>query len=131
LTLDSNIPVIPLPIGQISEVFSNLIDNAYRALDKAYQSPQNSTKTATIRIVTILDKDDTIKVQVIDNVPGGMPLTIREKLFDKPVPSRTPGEGSGLGLWLSKLIMQRIGGDIRIEATGEEGTKMMVEIPLG
>ena len=45
LSLDSKVPVISLPIGQISEVFSNLIDNAYRALDKAYQGKQNSTKT--------------------------------------------------------------------------------------
>ena len=130
LRLDSKIPVILLPIGQISEVFSNLIDNAYRALDKAYQSPQNRRNSATIRIVTILDKNDTIKVQVIDNVPGGIPLSIREKLFYKPVPSRTPGEGSGLGLWLSKLIMRRIGGDIGIEKTGEDGTTMLVVIPL-
>jgi signal transduction histidine kinase len=130
LKLDTNIPVIPLPIGQISEVFSNLIDNAYRALDKSYQNGGTLKKGAKLDVVTSIDKDDTIKVQVIDNVPDGIPLPVRERLFDQPVPSRIPGEGSGLGLWLSKLIMQRIGGNISIEDTGPVGTTMLVEIPL-
>jgi K+-sensing histidine kinase KdpD len=130
LKLDPNIPIIPLPIGQISEVFSNLIDNAYRALDKAYRNGETVKNSAKMVVVTKMDKGGTIKVQVIDNVPNGIPLPIRERLFDKPVPSRTPGEGSGLGLWLSKLILQRIGGNIRIEDTGPGGTTMLVEIPL-
>jgi two-component system, NtrC family, sensor kinase len=130
LELDPGIPVISLPIGQISEVFSNLIDNAYRALDKAYRDGGTLKKDAKVEVETKLDKGDTIKVRVTDNVPDGIPLPVRARLFDKPVPSRTPGEGSGLGLWLSKLIMQRIGGDIRIEETGIGGTTMLVEIPL-
>ncbi|GEM_PF-1422042 len=127
LELGENIPIIPLPAGQLSEVFSNLIDNAFRALDKSFNA-HSATGGARLRVVSCID-GATIKVRVIDNVPGGIPVSIRNKLFGKPVPSKTPNEGSGLGLWLSKLIMQRIGGDIYIEQSGMTGTTMLVEIP--
>lgn len=127
LELGENIPIIPLPAGQLAEVLSNLIDNAFRALDKSLKA--NSTDGgAILRVASCVD-GATIKIRVIDNVPGGIPPSIRNKLFGKPVPSKTPNEGSGLGLWLSKLIMQRIGGDIYIEQSGMTGTTMLVEIP--
>jgi K+-sensing histidine kinase KdpD len=127
IELGKDIPVIPLPVGQLSEVLSNLIDNAYRALGKSFLE-KNMKDGAKLQVTSKLE-GATIRIRVIDNVPGGIPLSVRNKIFEKPVPSKTPNEGSGLGLWLSKLIMQRIGGNIRIEHTGLTGTTMLVEIP--
>lgn len=133
-----NLPVVSLPIGQISEVFQNLIQNAYRELDKAHRARQagkdqpqqeGSFSGAKIVVSTALEEGK-IKVRVKDNVPGGIPTKIQPRLFTRPVSSPIQGEGSGLGLWLSKMIMDSIGGDIRIEYTGMLGTTMLVEIPL-
>lgn len=130
-----NLPVVSLPVGQISEVFQNLIQNAYRELDKAHRARQagktqpQSFTGAKIVVSTALE-DGKIKVRVKDNVPGGIPTKIQPRLFTRPVSSPIQGEGSGLGLWLSKIIMDSLGGDIRIEYTGMIGTTMLVEIPL-
>ncbi|GAB4491317.1 MAG: GAF domain-containing protein [Anaerolineales bacterium] len=133
-----DLPVVSLPAGQISEVFQNLIQNAYRELDKAHRARQaNKDQTqsegafggAKIVVSTALEEGK-IKVRVKDNVPGGIPTKIQPRLFTRPVSSPIQGEGSGLGLWLSKIIMESIGGDIRIEYTGMLGTTMLVEIPL-
>ncbi len=127
LDLDERIPVLSLPVGQISEDFQNLIQNAYRALQKSYHAKSQSG--AKLHVESRLEGDK-IYIRVKDNVPGGIPISVRNRLFDKPVPPKAPGEGSGLGLWLSKLSLRSINGDIRIEKTGLLGTTMLVEIPI-
>ncbi len=131
------LPSVNLPRGQIAEVFQNLIQNAYRELDKAHRflharrdqnPPEVSFGGAKIQVITMFEEGK-IRVRVKDNVPGGIPPKIQSRLFTKPVSPANQEEGSGLGLWLSKMIMDSLGGDIRIEATGLLGTTMLVEIP--
>ncbi len=131
------LPNVNLPKGQIAEVFQNLIQNAYRELEKAHKllhahrdkiPPGVSFGGAKIHVWTALE-DGKVRVRVKDNVPGGIPPKIQPRLFTKPVSPANQEEGSGLGLWLSKIIMDSLGGDIRIEATGLLGTTMLVEIP--
>lgn len=133
-----NLPIVQLPKGQIAEVFHNLIQNAYRELEKAYKRlhayrdqipPGLSFGGAKIQVTTTLE-DGKIRVRVKDNVPGGIPPKIQPHLFTKPVSPTNQQEGSGLGLWLSKMIMESLGGNICIETTGLLGTTMLVEIPL-
>jgi hypothetical protein len=117
--LGDNVPNIRAPIGQISEVFRNLSDNACRAIDgKGHMT------------VASCSSNGIIQVKVEDTGPG-IPPKIQDRLFQKPVPSDEPGGGAGLGLWLSRLMLQTIGGEVRIESTGPKGTTMLVEIPEG
>ena len=118
LDLDDSIPQIRAPIGQVAEVFRNLVDNAYRAMKAGGQL-----------VVTSRLTDGEICVRVRDTGPG-IPLRIQQRLFVKPVPSREPGGGVGLGLWLSRLILQSIGGNIIIEKSDPTGTTMLVQIPV-
>ena len=74
-------------------------------------------------------RDNTIGVRVQDT-GGGIPPEIQDRLFKQPVPSQDPEHGSGLGLWLSRLMLQTIGGNVGIEQTGSQGTTMLVELPL-
>ncbi|MEA3350123.1 MAG: GAF domain-containing protein [Chloroflexota bacterium] len=117
LDLDDSIPLIRAPIGQITEVFRNLTENGCRAMNEG-QLIINSVLT-----------DKGVSVRVKDTGPG-IPPRIQERLFTKPVPSKEPGGGAGLGLWLSRLMLQTLGGDIRIEETGDTGTTMLVQIPV-
>lgn len=114
---DESIPLFRGSSGQIAEVFDNLTDNAYKAMPKGGE----------IRIVSDFS-NDVIMIKVIDSGIG-IPEDIQDRLFKKPVPSRNPGGGSGLGLWLSLLMLQSIGGDITVESSGESGTTMCVTIP--
>jgi GAF domain-containing protein len=115
--LDAANPLIRAPIGQVTEVFRNLVDNACRAMNGSGQLVVASRLT-----------DDRISVRVQDTGPG-IPLGVQERLFSKPVPSKQPGGGVGLGLWLSRLMLQTIGGDVKIEKADSTGTTMLVQIP--
>ncbi len=119
LDLDESMPLIQLPVGQISEIVRNLIDNAYRAMRKGGKL-----------LITSKMEHNTIYIRIKDTAEGGIPSAIRERLFQKPVPAKEPGHGAGLGLWLSKLMLQGIGGDVIIEDTGLTGTIMRVQIPI-
>jgi GAF domain-containing protein len=116
LDLHDAIPLLQAPIGQVSEVFRNLIDNAGRVMTSGGQLTISSQYL-----------DDRIVVKVSDTGPG-IPSTIQDRLFEKPVASKEPGGGTGLGLWLNRLMVQSIGGAIRIEKTGPTGTTILVEL---
>jgi len=116
LNLDDSIPQIRAPIGQVAEVFRNLVDNAYRAMKDGGQLT-----------ITSQYADSIIQVRVQDT-GCGIPPAVQERLFIKPVPSKTPGEGAGLGLWLSQLMLQSMGGDVKIEKSASTGTTMLVQI---
>ncbi|MBN1873933.1 MAG: GAF domain-containing protein [Anaerolineae bacterium] len=116
--LDERIPLIYAPVGQITEVFHNLVDNAYRAMPRG----------GSIKITSCLT-DAMICVRVQDTGPG-IPPEIQARLFGQPVPPKDPEKGSGVGLWLSRLILQTLGGDISIERSDSTGTTMLVKIPI-
>ncbi len=117
--LDESLPLIQASLGQITEIFRNLIENSYKAM-----GADGGTLTIASRRV-----DDRLEVEIQDTGPG-IPANIRDKLFNKPVPSRKPGEGSGLGLWLTNLLLQKYAGEISIEGTGADGTTMLVRLPV-
>jgi len=118
LDLDDSIPLVKVPIAQVSEVFRNLVDNACRAMKGNGQL-----------VVTSCLDDNIVSVRVQDTGPG-IPPRIQERLFVKPVPSKEQGGGSGLGLWLSQLMLRTIGGDIKIDKSDSDGTTMLVRIPV-
>jgi len=119
LDLDDSIPRIHAPIGQIAEIFRNLVDNAYRAMRES---------GGQLTITSRLD-DSIVCIRVQDTGPG-IPSQIQQRLFNRPVPSKDPQEGTGLGLWLSRLILESLGGKIGIEHTDRTGTTMQVQIPV-
>lgn len=117
--LDDALPLIEASLGHITEIFRNLVENSYKAM-----SPDGGNLTIVSRRV-----DDRLEVEIQDTGPG-IPSNIVDKLFKKPVPSRKPGEGSGLGLWLTNLLLQKYAGEISIEKTGADGTTMLVRLPV-
>ncbi len=118
LHLGDDLPHVMAPIGQMTEVFNNLVDNACRAMKDG--------GTLTVTSQYLLPNETCVLVQ--DSGPG-IPPHIQDRLFHKPVPSKEPGGGAGLGLWLSRLILQSVGGDVKIDHTGSVGTAMLVSIP--
>lgn len=119
---DDRIPIMKTPIGQLSEVFKNLIDNAVRAM----QGP------GCIEVSSLFEPFDanrgTIYVRVRDTGTG-IPPKIAERLFTKPVPNADPTQGAGLGLWINNLILKSLNGAIKIESTGSSGTTILVTLP--
>ncbi len=110
-----DIPRLACNVGQLNQVFMNLIMNSSQAMDEG-----------DIWLKTWNDHEN-VYVQVRDNGKGIPEEKLRE-VFNPFY--TTKAEGTGLGLSLSYRIVQAHGGDIIAESEIGEGTTMTVKIPV-
>ncbi len=103
---------------QLNRLFTNLLQNALEACDS------NSR-----RVISVSEEvgDESITVMVADNGEG-IPLEMRSKIF---IPNfTTKSSGTGLGLAMSKTIVEQAKGKIWFETEEGEGTTFYVELPI-
>jgi two-component system, NtrC family, nitrogen regulation sensor histidine kinase NtrY len=103
---------------QINRLFTNLLQNALEAC--------HDQETCAISIQEIL-LEDHVRICVSDNGEG-IPESMRSKIF---IPNfTTKSSGTGLGLAMSKTIVEQAKGKIWFETEENEGTAFFVELPL-
>lgn len=106
--------------GEMLQVLSNLFLNALDALPE-----QDAKFRIRIRIAGKL-----VQMAIADNGQG-IPTSLRASLFKTFGTSK--GKGTGIGLWLSKQIMDRHGGTIRFRSSqrvGNSGTVFLLTFPM-
>jgi signal transduction histidine kinase len=128
----ANLPLVECYVGQLNQVFMNIINNAIDALDSYYCDgrPQKiATNPAQIIITTAVSNNNRVVVEIADNGPG-MTEETKQKLFDPFFTTKPVGQGTGLGLSISYQIIQKHSGVLRCESELGQGTKFSIEIPL-
>jgi len=117
LDLDSNMGLSKLDTGQLKMAFFNLCKNAVEVLVE-------HKVTAPIIRISSVSTAGRIEIVISDN-GSGMPSEIADNLF---VPFKTKKEGgTGLGLTITKKIIDVHGGTIKCE-TGKKGTRFTIII---
>jgi nitrogen fixation/metabolism regulation signal transduction histidine kinase len=116
LELEENIPLLPFDQDRIRRVIINLIKNALQADES--DNP--------VYLSSYL-KDDCIHV-IIEDQGHGIQPNLLEKIFD-PYFS-TKKEGMGLGLPITRLIVEEHGGKIWAESTPGKGTIFFIKLPI-
>ncbi|MDH8677836.1 HAMP domain-containing sensor histidine kinase [Fusibacter bizertensis] len=114
----SEIPYINCYISLINQVIMNLVVNAIDAIEG----------TGEITIATGLVKDE-VYVSVEDNGMG-IPSDKLNQIFIQGYTTKPIGKGSGLGLALSKDIMDKHNGRIEVASEEGKGSKFTLWIPL-
>ncbi|HEY2529246.1 MAG TPA: PAS domain-containing protein [Xanthobacteraceae bacterium] len=118
LDLTQTLPPVLADRIQIQQVLTNLIRNGAEAMEDA----NNGSKRLLIRSEC---KDGYIVIEVCDHGPG---LTNPEKVFE-PFYS-TKQNGMGIGLAISRSIVQAHGGTLRVRANQPQGTVFSLSLPL-
>jgi len=109
--------------AQIIQLISNFIKNSYEAIE------EKDINEGLIKITTDLT-DDNFVLEIYDNGTGIKETTL-EKLFEFGYSTKKEyGSGSGFGLHSCKNIVEKYGGNIKIESVYELYTKFIVTIPL-
>jgi PAS domain S-box-containing protein len=118
--------LIGFPV-ELQQVFSNLIVNAIDAMssvgDKLILSVRRSRSPET--------GERGVRISVLDNGPGISPEH-GGRLFE-PFYTTKGEEGTGIGLWVSRSIVQKHGGTLRVHSSvrkGRSGTCFSVFLPL-
>ncbi|MBU0768022.1 MAG: response regulator, partial [Proteobacteria bacterium] len=102
---------------QFRQVLINLLTNAIHATD------------AGGRITIILEPvGDKVKLTVRDN-GRGIPKENMKKIFEPFFSTKPPGEGTGLGLFVTRGIVEKLCGSIEVESRLGDGTRFYVNLP--
>ena len=117
----ATLPHVSIDRVQIQQVFQNLIRNAADIL-----VGQSGEKLITINIKP--DGDDHVFIAVEDNGPGLDP-TIKDCIFMPFV--TTKRHGMGIGLSISRTIVEAHKGEIFVEQPREGGARFCVRLPIG
>lgn len=124
IEVDFPVPDPPITLmgfpGELSQIWTNLIDNALDAMEK---TPDPKLK------IKITPNKDKVCVDFTDNGPG-IPEEIREKIFQPYFTTKQMGKGTGIGLDLVNQILNRHGGNINVSSNSGK-TTFSVELPLG
>jgi len=117
LQLADNLPQIFSDHGQLQQVFLNILNNAFTAVDD----------DGMVVIRSWDDNPDTVTVSIQDNGVG-MSEETKKHIFD-PFFSGRMGYGTGLGLSITYGIVNKLGGSIHVETKEGEGTTFTVFLP--
>lgn len=102
----------------------NLLLNAFQAM-----GDMDNPGDSFIILRGGLDEDGTlVRFEVEDNGPG-IPAAILENIFDPFFTTKDVGEGSGLGLAVTREIVEKHGGAITVDTVEGHGAKFIITLP--
>lgn len=121
-------PTTPIYIMANPELLSSslmsLLNNSLYAVKKKAKRKEFTPEID----VTLTKKNNLAQIVIRDNGIG-IEDTIIHKIFDPFFTTKTTGEASGVGLYLSREVIQNYGGDIRVASLKDEYTEFTIIIP--
>ncbi|MFT4923712.1 MAG: PAS domain S-box-containing protein [Haloarculaceae archaeon] len=118
ITVDGEIPAVTVAADEmLHSVFRNLLTNAVQHNDEAVPEV----------VITAEETDDGVDVRVADNGPG-IPADRTDEIFGKGERG-LESEGTGIGLYLVNMLVDRYGGQVWVEDNEPEGAVFHVRLP--
>ncbi|XHX77396.1 MAG: response regulator [Stenomitos frigidus ULC029] len=128
------IPPVTCYVGELNQVFLNLLNNAIDALERKFHSStapkQVLEQTPTIWLCTELNQAQTVTLRIQDNGIGILE-SAKAHLFEPFFTTKPVGQGTGLGLATSyQIVVQKHNGHLSYVSTPNEGTEFSLTIPI-
>lgn len=122
----ADLPPVMCNVGELNQVFLNLIVNAAHAIESA---GRDSETGGVIRIGT-RPAGQWVQIEFLDNGCGIAQENL-ERIFDPFFTTKEVGKGTGQGLAIARsIIVERHGGSIDVKSTVGDGTRMTLRLPL-
>jgi two-component system sensor histidine kinase RegB len=112
-------PELVLPVRAAGQALRALVKNALEA------SPAH----ARVRVAASLARNRW-RIEVVD-AGEGMAPEVLQRAFEPFFTTKSPGKGMGLGLFLARDVVQRVGGELRLGSRAGHGTTAIVDLPAG
>ncbi len=128
-----NLPPVECYIGQLNQVFMNILANAIEAIDEGTQGrtyAEIEAKPNRIFIQTECLSDQQVVIRIQDNGKG-MTEEVKSKIFDHLFTTKESGKGTGLGLAIAhQIIVEKHRGTIDVNSTLNKGTEFIITLPI-
>jgi PAS domain S-box-containing protein len=119
------LPQVVCNVGELNQVFLNLIVNAAHAIKDSGKDVDNGEI-----VIRVAAEGDQAVVCVSDN-GCGVPAENLSKLFDPFFTTKEVGRGTGQGLAIShSIVVDKHGGDISVSSEVGVGTQFTVRLPI-
>lgn len=119
------LPEVMCNIGELNQVFLNLIVNAAHAI----QESGKNVSTGRITVSTQAS-DQFVSISIADN-GCGIPQVNIDKVFDPFFTTKEVGKGTGQGLAITRtIVIEKHGGNIDLQSTVGEGTRFVIKLPI-
>lgn len=128
-----NLPLVECYVGQLNQVFMNILSNAIDALLQLNgDSSQEGIKSysPTITICTQMLDSNQVRISIKDNGPG-MTEAVKAQLFEPFFTTKDVGKGTGLGLSISyQIVTEEHAGQLQCISVPGQGAEFILEIPI-
>jgi signal transduction histidine kinase len=138
MALDDALPSVELDENKIQQVFINLITNAAHAMPKGgtlsvvtgTRKLAESDRDEGAKVTDRLRVGDTVVAVEFCDTGHGIPSEKLGVIYDPFFTTKPSGKGTGLGLTVSRKIVELHGGQLRIANRPEGGVKATVVFPV-
>ena len=121
-----DLPPIRCHLGDLNQVFLNLLVNAAHAIADVVGDTGQRGK---IVVRTARDGDDVVTIAISDT-GCGIPPDVRGKIFDPFFTTKEVGKGTGQGLAIARSVTERHGGTLTFETEVGRGTTFTIRLPV-
>jgi signal transduction histidine kinase len=108
--------------GRVKIILTNIIANAIK-----YHNPRCEKQLIGISV----DQENDHYLMKIEDNGMGISEESKSRIFEMFFRASEKSSGSGLGLYIVKEIVQRMGGSIHVESTLGQGSSFIIQFPIG
>ncbi|MFE1744250.1 response regulator [Coleofasciculus sp. H7-2] len=127
------IPKVECYLGQLNQVFMNILANAIDALEEGNLGHSYEAIKANpnqIIVQTEMKDEQQIAIRIVDNGMG-MTKDVKQRIFDHLFTTKPVGKGTGLGLTIAhQIIVEKHEGTIEVNSELGRGTEFAIALPI-
>ena len=121
----ADLPPVTCNIGELNQVFLNLIINAAQALE---EQVSDSGELGVISISTHVVESE-VQIEIADDGPG-IPHELQERIYEPFFTTKRVGQGTGQGLALARSTIEGHGGSLECISEPGQGARFTIRLPL-
>jgi PAS domain S-box-containing protein len=121
----AELPLVTCNIGELNQVFLNLIINAAQAIE---EQVGGSGGLGEIRISTRVEGSEVV-IQIADDGPG-IPPAVQDRIYEPFFTTKEVGKGTGQGLALARATIERHAGSLECASAPGEGAAFTIRLPI-
>ncbi|MEH1887286.1 hybrid sensor histidine kinase/response regulator [Nostoc sp.] len=129
-----NLPDLECFIGQLNQVFMNLLANAIDALEESnigrtYIEIEANPNQILIQ-TTLTENNNHILIRIKDNGVG-MSADVQQKIFEYLFTTKPVGQGTGLGLSIARqIVVEKHEGTLEVNSALGKGSEFIIKLPI-